>query len=275
MHFCIKGESATCLLKYSAISFSAMLALGAGTRVMAQSQDKAWVEMETTSVMVGVGGHSGDGILWLPNLGSNCSYPFKVEGFGAGIQVSISKVTASGLVKNLTNVTDFAGKYTATQGEATLLAGGGGMSMKNDHNNVVMDLASRTRGIGIGVGAQGLTIKFDKPIADGPHTHVVEFGFNKTWVSEDAAARLAPLVSAWKCRYVDIELVGHTDMVGKEDANLELSDNRAKSVRDYLIGAGIVPTRITTRAAGKNEPLVPTGAGVRERSNRAVVVTVK
>ena len=147
--------------------------------------------------------------------------------------------------------------------------------MKNDHNNIAMDLASRTQGIGIGVGAQGLTIALTKPVTDGPRVQVVEFGFNKDWVSEDVKAKLAQLVSAWKCRYVKFELVGHTDSVGKEDANLELSDKRAKSVRDYLVGEGVVPARITTRAAGKNEPLVPKGAGARERTNRAVVLTVK
>jgi len=261
--------------KYVAMPVSLLLALAAGSPAIAQSQNMPWVEMETTSVMVGIGGHSGDGILWLPNLGSNCSYPFTVEGFGAGIQVSISKVTASGLVKNLTKVADFPGKYSATQGEATLVAGGGGMSMKNDANNVIMDLQSRTQGIGIGVGAQGITIKLAKPITDGPRVAVVEFGFNKNWVSQDAIAKLAPVVDAWKCRYVNIELVGHTDTVGKEDPNLELSDKRAKAVRDYLVGAGIVPTRITTRAAGEKEPLTPSGAGTRQRSNRAVVLTVK
>lgn len=263
------------LTKYSAVSVPVLLAIAAGAPAMAQSQDKPWVEMETTSVMVGIGGQSGEGLLWLPNLGSNCSYPFKVEGFGAGIQVSISKVTASGLVKNLTKVADFPGKYTSAQGESTLVAGGGGMSLKNDKNDVAMDLASRTQGIGIGVGAQGLTISLTKPITDGPRVQVVEFGFNKDWVSQEAIAKLAPLVNAWKCRYVTFELVGHTDAVGKEDANLELSDKRAKSVRAYLVGEGIVPARITTRAAGKNEPLVATGPGARDRSNRAVVLTVK
>jgi hypothetical protein len=41
--------------------------------------------------MVGIGGQSGEGQLTLPNLGTNCVYPFKVAGFGAGVQVGISK----------------------------------------------------------------------------------------------------------------------------------------------------------------------------------------
>ena len=49
------------------------------------------------------------------------------------------------------------------------------------------------------------------------------------------------------------EVIGHIDTVGKEGKNC------AKAVRDYLIGAGVVPGRIMTRAAGENEPLAPTG----------------
>jgi hypothetical protein len=60
--------------------------------------------MESTSVMVGIGGQKGEGQLNLPNLGSNCVYSFKVSGFGAGIQVGVSKIAASGPVKNLSLV---------------------------------------------------------------------------------------------------------------------------------------------------------------------------
>jgi hypothetical protein len=42
--------------------------------------------------MVGIGGQKGDGQLNLPNLGSNCVYPFKVGGFGAGIQVGVRRL---------------------------------------------------------------------------------------------------------------------------------------------------------------------------------------
>src|SRR5262249_16609990 len=56
----------------------------------AQAEQMPSVEIESTSVALGLGGSSGDGVLRLPNLGSNCSYAFKVDGFGAGIKVGIS-----------------------------------------------------------------------------------------------------------------------------------------------------------------------------------------
>lgn len=260
--------------KYCAILASLLLALGAGLPAVAQSNKMPSVEIISTSAALIFGSQSGEGILKLPNLGTNCEYPFTIEGFGAGIQVGISKLTAVGPVKNLTKVADFPGKYTSTEGESTLIAGGGVLNMQNQANKVVMDLKTRTEGLALGVGAKGLTIKLKKAITDAPRIYVLEFGFNKNWVNEASRNKLAQVIDGWKCRYANIRLIGHTDTVGKEGYNMELSDKRAKSVRNYLIGAGFTRTRITTRAAGEKEPLLQTGEGVRDRANRAVVVIV-
>jgi outer membrane protein OmpA-like peptidoglycan-associated protein len=260
--------------KYLPICASLLLAVAARSPALAQSDTMPSVQIESTSVMLGIGGQSGDGILTLPNLGTNCTYPFSVSGFGAGIQVSVSKVAAAGPVKNLTRLEAFPGQYSVFQGETTLIAGAGATSMKNSAN-VEMDLASRTQGLGLGFGAQGLTIKMNIPPPNAPRVYVLEFGFNKDWVGDDTRAKLAQVISAWKCRFVNIDLVGATDTVGKEDKNLELSQKRAAAVRDYLVGAGVVPTRISARAAGEGDLQVPTGQGVRMRSNRVVILTIR
>lgn len=260
--------------KHVPICASLLLALAAPSAALAQGDTVPSVQIETTSVMLGVGGQSGDGLLNLPNLGTNCTYPFAVSGFGAGIQVSVSKVSAAGPVKNLTRLEDFPGQYSVFQGETTLIAGAGATSMKNAAN-VEMDLASRTQGLGIGFGAQGLTVKMNVPPPGAARVYIMEFGFNKDWLGEDARAKLAQVVSAWKCRFVSFDLLGATDTVGKEDKNLDLSQKRAAAVRDYLLGAGVVPTRITAHAAGEGVLQVPTGQGVRMRSNRVVILTIK
>lgn len=53
---------------------------------------------------------------------------------------------------------------------------------------------------------------------------------------------------------VTIEMGSHTDRVGTEEYNLGLSDRRAKSVVDYLVGAGIAPDRLTWKGYGKSVP---------------------
>lgn len=72
-------------------------------------------------------------------------------------------------------------------------------------------------------------------------------------VSGDELDRLAELLT--KAPGYSVEIVGHTDDVGEEDDNLLLSQQRAKSVRDYLITAGIAPERITTRGDGEANPV--------------------
>ena len=226
------------------------LAAGAAPAI-AQTSNAPWVEMESTSVMVGIGGQKGEGQLNLPNLGSNCVYPFKVSGFGAGIQVGVSKIAASGAVKNLEKLEQFPGTYSVSQGvDATVVAGSGNISMKNNANTVSFDLASRTSGLSLGVGGQRMTIEMPLPPATAPRAYVLEFGFNKNWVNADSRKKLNGLVDSWKCRFVNIAVVGHTDTVGKESDNLNLSELRAIAVQDYLIGAGIAPSRIRKEVAG-------------------------
>ena len=258
------------------LSTAAALAFAiAASPAFAQTPQGPWVEMESMSFNLGIGGQSGDGILHLPNLGTNCTYPFKVSGFGGGIQVGISKISASGPVAGMTRVADLSGDYGATEGEVTLLAGAGGSTMKNRNNNVAMALKSETQGIGLGFGAKGMTIKLAAPGVNAPRAYVVDFGFNKTWVNQDSRATLDQLVRAWKCRYANIWLFGHTDSVGKEDTNLELSAKRASAVSDYLVGAGVVPTRVFTQLKGEDPQLARTANNVRLRTNRAVVIVVQ
>jgi outer membrane protein OmpA-like peptidoglycan-associated protein len=257
----------------AAASVAALIAAVPAAR--AQSQNLPMVEIVSTTVSVGVGGQSGNGVLKLPNLAKGCAIPFKVEGFGAGLKVGISKLKAVGAVKNLTKVADIEGKYTAGQAETTVIVGGGVLNMKKENSKVSMELKSSTEGINLGFGAEGMTVKLQKMPVDGPQVDVVYFGYNKHWVGKEGRQTLASLADAWKCRYVKFELVGHTDTTGKEGYNVELSGKRAATVRDYLVKAGINADRITVRAAGENEPLMATGKGKRLRANRAVVVYVR
>jgi outer membrane protein OmpA-like peptidoglycan-associated protein len=260
---------------YRVASAALAVLLASASAAVAQGGAMPTVRIESTTVSLGIGGQTGHGTLMLPNLGKGCAYPFTVKGFGAGLKVGISKLTATGAVRHLRRVADIAGRYVAGQAESTLVVGGGVLNLKNRSNNVVMELKSSTEGVNLGFGAEGMTIALKKFPLDGPRSSIVYFGYNKDWVSEKSKAALAAFVHAWKCRYVHVNVVGHTDTSGKEGYNVELSGKRASAVRDYLIKAGFAPGRITTRAAGEHEPLLPSGKNERIRANRAVVLTVR
>jgi outer membrane protein OmpA-like peptidoglycan-associated protein len=241
----------------------------------AQTNNAPWVQIESTSLMVGIGGQGGDGQLHLPNLGTNCAYPFSISGIGAGVQVGVSRISASGPVRNLTRIEDFPGTYTSTQREATIVAGRGSISLSNNANNVSLELASQTTGIGLGLSGNRLTIDMPQPPLNSPTAYVLEFGFNKDFVNADSRKALGELMEAWKCRFVNIDVAGHTDTVGKEADNLNLAELRAQAVRNYLVGAGVVASRITTHIAGESDLRVPTANNVRLRSNRVAIVTIR
>lgn len=53
-----------------------------------------------------------------------------------------------------------------------------------------------------------------------------------------------------------VHVIGHSDRIGDDRANLRLSTRRAEAVRDYLIGRGIPADRITAVGRGSVEPVV-------------------
>ena len=54
---------------------------------------------------------------------------------------------------------------------------------------------------------------------------------------------------------IRIEIGGHTDNTGSAEYNMKLSENRAKSVADYLISASVVAGRIFSKGYGMNKPV--------------------
>jgi type IX secretion system PorP/SprF family membrane protein len=73
-----------------------------------------------------------------------------------------------------------------------------------------------------------------------------------------------------------IEVAGHTCDIGTDARNLELSRNRAESMRKYLADYdGIDPKRITIAAFGESRPLVPNLNEDNRRKNRRVAFKMK
>lgn len=71
-----------------------------------------------------------------------------------------------------------------------------------------------------------------------------------------------------------IEIGGHTDNVGKADANMILSTNRANTVRAYLLMKGIAPERVTAKGYGMTEPIAENDTAEGRSLNRRTEVKV-
>jgi outer membrane protein OmpA-like peptidoglycan-associated protein len=71
-----------------------------------------------------------------------------------------------------------------------------------------------------------------------------------------------------------IEVEGFTDSVGGDEYNLKLSDNRANSVREYLVAEGIQSDATTAKGFGKSNPVADNSNAAGRQMNRRVQLVV-
>ncbi|MCK4256187.1 OmpA family protein [candidate division WOR-3 bacterium] len=69
---------------------------------------------------------------------------------------------------------------------------------------------------------------------------------------------------------IKVEVAGHTDAVGSDVYNLNLSNRRAESVRDYLILHGIEAERLIARGYGENQPIASNDTEEGRAQNRRI-----
>jgi len=103
------------------------------------------------------------------------------------------------------------------------------------------------------------------------------FEFNSSDLRESAKIglmKLALLIDKNPGLYCWIE--GHTDLVGGDDFNIQLSQKRADSVKNYLVESmRMNPERIITRGYGKTQPLVLQGDADSQAPNRRVEIKMR
>ena len=67
-----------------------------------------------------------------------------------------------------------------------------------------------------------------------------------------------------------LEVEGHTDSVGSDEFNQQLSEKRAASVRDFLVQQGISINSVTARGFGKTMPVASNDTAASRQLNRRV-----
>ena len=69
---------------------------------------------------------------------------------------------------------------------------------------------------------------------------------------------------------------GHTDLVGGDEFNLNLSIQRAEAVKNYLVTSlRMDSAKIVTRGFGRYEPLIITGTAEEQSANRRVEIRMR
>lgn len=71
-----------------------------------------------------------------------------------------------------------------------------------------------------------------------------------------------------------IEISGHTDNEGNETSNIKLSQDRAESVRSYLIKNGIASNRVSAKGYGQTQPIADNSTEEGKAKNRRTEVRI-
>ncbi|MFM9839036.1 MAG: OmpA family protein [Cyclobacteriaceae bacterium] len=162
-------------------------------------------------------------------------------------------------------------------------------SMRYDYKK-----ASRFRKSKAPASTDSITVLQDKPIKKMPAKEVVKpvplptvktdsiiilsdvlFETNSYKLNKELLAKLDS-ISAYLRKQPQAELIvsGHTDNVGKESYNLNLSSQRAEAVAEYFLDKGIAPEQVTFGGFGSAQPIVTNDTPEGRRKNRRVEIRI-
>ncbi|HEX8427782.1 OmpA family protein [Hymenobacter sp.] len=120
------------------------------------------------------------------------------------------------------------------------------------YSEVVKDIPLKKLDVGVKVVLNNIFFDFDKATLRKESTG--ELVRLQTLLTETPALRL--------------EISGHTDNVGNANYNKDLSQRRAKTVVDYLVGKGVSKDRLTYAGYGDSQPVAPNTTKANRQKNR-------
>jgi outer membrane protein OmpA-like peptidoglycan-associated protein/tetratricopeptide (TPR) repeat protein len=115
------------------------------------------------------------------------------------------------------------------------------------------------------------------PVATGE-----EFVFENVFFEFDKYELKSESISSLKRLYkfltenpnVNLLIEGHTDNIGNRTYNMQLSRQRAQSVKTYLVAEGLHPARLMVDGRGDLEPMAPNTSAENQARNRRITIRV-
>ncbi len=95
---------------------------------------------------------------------------------------------------------------------------------------------------------------------------------NVKGTSAETLNKLAGIFKEYPDSYILVE--GHTDSAGADDYNMKLSEQRAKSVTNYLIAQGLDASRFNTKWYGETQPKGDNSTKEGKAMNRRVELAI-
>ena len=155
------------------------------------------------------------------------------------------------------------------------------MTHKTDPKNKDTDAGTIGDGVEVGRGSDPLNASDDLPPPPPVEEKVkvgevitlegINFATDSWQITSLAEEKLEVALSSLKNNpNVEVEIIGHTDNTGRRAWNMELSERRAESVKDWFISKGISGSRITTTGMGPDDPIAPNNTKEGRYKNRRI-----
>jgi outer membrane protein OmpA-like peptidoglycan-associated protein len=101
------------------------------------------------------------------------------------------------------------------------------------------------------------------------------FDVNQSTLKSDAKLVIAKLAGILLIMQdLNLRVEGHTDSTGPYDYNMKLSEDRARSVVQFLAEQGIAPARMVAEGYGPNRPIATNDTGEGRSRNRRVEIVI-
>lgn len=111
---------------------------------------------------------------------------------------------------------------------------------------------------------------------DNPEFYIIHFyEFTVTIIAEDSSLLYENCSELINCERLSVELAGHTNSIGGDEWNLHLSQERADTVKAWLVRHGVQPSQLAAVGFGERYPVADnrTAKG-RAQNDRVEFVTI-
>jgi len=144
-------------LRLTAFAVAALTAIAALAIANADEplRQAGTLTISQTRVAFLVSGHAGGGTLHFHGR----DYPFAIGGLGIG-GIGITRLEATGTVYNMNDRAEFPGMYSQFRTGITVGDQGNGRLWLKNSNGVVLKLQGASKGIGLSLGADAVSINF-------------------------------------------------------------------------------------------------------------------
>lgn len=159
-----------------------------------------------------------------------------------------------------------AGNTTTGAIAGAAVGGATGAAIGNYMDRQSREMEEDLEGAKVERVGEGIKVTFDSGIL---------FEVNSYELSEASKEEIAKLSEILK-KYEDTNIMfaGHTDNTGREEYNLELSEERAKAVAEYAAFTGVEASRMTITGYGEENPIADNSTVEGRAENRRVEVAI-